>query len=161
MSASPIYATQAHAGQVCILCQQPITLHQLIRLDHPSGGPVHLRCWEGSGAINEPAPAFAPTAQPAAPIPAAQAEEQLPGSRGKIALLIAAGVIPLLGPMLGIVVGFIWLDPKGHPVRRRDGRELLIFSVVLFIYHLINLACTVGWLMDELRSGNLMSPMGF
>jgi uncharacterized Tic20 family protein len=73
----------------------------------------------------------------------------------KVYLLFLAALATLLGPMIGLAVGFFWMGEGNSPVRRRDGKELLIFSAVMFVLQLIMVMLMIAGVVEVFRSGAL------
>ena len=95
-----------------------------------------------------------------ADLAAGREEEATRPLGAKIFLMLISASIFLLGPMIGIAVGFVWCDPQGSILKRRDGRELLIFSSVLFVFELVILACFFANLAEFVQSGVFEAPRG-
>lgn len=72
-----------------------------------------------------------------------------------IALLLLIGIIPILGPMLGIIVGFLWLDPVNPTIKRRDGKILVVLACVLFVLHVIACSCQLAEQLRLMQSGTI------
>lgn len=160
-STSPLFAGPAHVGRLCPGCSQPIELHQLIQIDPVGGAPHHQRCWES--VLEHRPPAAGPQGagggdQPAADTPTAEVPRL---NRAKILLMVLCVLVGILGPMLGIVIGFLWTDPQAPAPRRRDGRELMIFASVLFAVHLLGVffgAVNLAHLLTDGTSGPPFLP---
>jgi hypothetical protein len=168
MSQSPppiLYAEPQHVGEICPVCGEAVREHQLVRV--VNGVVHHHRCWEGhasgSGAVQSSSPPTATAAgvapfagTPVSPLSVGtQAPESLPGAGGMITLLLLIGIIPILGPMLGIIFGFLWLDPAHPTVKRRDGKILIVLACVLFVLHIIACSCQLAEELRLMRSGTI------
>jgi hypothetical protein len=164
MSASPstIFAGPEHVGKICPVCGASIVPYQMIEIAGPEGVPLHRRCYEASQRGE--APAMAAAAEAPAPGAASFAGAPLRGEattetmrvRGsKIFILLLCLFFVIIGPMVGIVVGFLWADPQASPLRRRDGRELLIFASIVFTLQLIGLVLGMTGVMEALQSATL------
>ena len=70
-----------------------------------------------------------------------------------------AFIISVIGPIIGIVVGSLWLGPESSPVRRRDGRELLVICSVLFVIQVAMFALMLTGALGAL-SGAAQFPLG-
>jgi predicted RNA-binding Zn-ribbon protein involved in translation (DUF1610 family) len=172
-SESPVsYAALAHEGRICPHCGEAVHHHQMIHMCPECGAAVHHRCWESAGGCACGGAAVAPPREAprrgaiGAPLTGRDAAAQPPdNSRDqrigvKVAVTLIVVLIPLLGPMIGIVVSFLWLDPQRSGAKRRDGRELLIISVVLFMLHLSFLFFRTLDLFGRLEEGLFSSPRG-
>lgn len=161
------YAGPEHTGSICPICQEAISAHQLIQMCEVCGLPVHRRCWEsgrGCSRLECPGGSVAASVEPGRP-PQIQAQVGIPApavgagpvprepAGSSVALLLFAAIIPVIGPMFGIVFGFLWLDPARTPAKRRDGRILLIFSIVMFIISLISVAVNFAAFLEVLQGG--------
>ncbi|NUP88784.1 MAG: hypothetical protein HUU25_03055 [Candidatus Sumerlaeia bacterium] len=87
------------------------------------------------------------------PRPEALAADQRIGPM--VAQLVICFVVPVLGPMLTIVRGFLWLDPAQAATRRRDGKILLVFGLICFALSLLILMLQFAGLIQLLQSGGL------
>lgn len=87
------------------------------------------------------------------PRPEALAADQRIGPM--VAQLVICFVVPVLGPMLTIVRGFLWLDPAQVATRRRDGKILLVFGLICFALSLLILMLQFVGLIQLLQSGGL------
>ncbi len=158
------HAGPEHIGRFCRLCGKPITLHQLIQTTGPDAPPVHRICWEHGGGklpANDSVTEATPGPAWSTPTPALEDSPADQATGLKIFLMILAAVFTLIGPMIGVVVGFLWLDKRNSPLRRRDGRELLIFSAVMFVVELVMLVCLIGGVLDLVRTGAMSPPSGW
>ncbi len=155
-----------HTGTACSVCAEAIGAHQLLHLCDVCAAPAHQRCWEQSNGCGRPECAaktspVSPQAPASSLAPSPSVEtEALPSQGGKIFLLLVAMTLTVLGPMIGIVVGFVWLAPQGHPVRRGDGRELLILCSVLFVIHVLMLTLVLSGMIALVQEGMFQTAGG-
>jgi hypothetical protein len=150
-----LHAGPEHIGRFCTVCGRAITEYQMIQIPGPGRAPIHRACWEEHGETPQPADsADAPSASQATaarPTTPRITESIMP----KVYLLFLAALATLLGPMIGLAVGFFWMGEGNSPVRRRDGKELLIFSAVMFVLQLIMVMLMIAGVVEVFRSGAL------
>jgi hypothetical protein len=140
------------AGMACPICGEEVHAQELVRPCGVCGMPVHSRCWdEGCGCARPDCPCKRDVAQALLPADAARPR----GVGALVTMLLISALVPVIGGMLGIVVGFVWMDPSNSPDKRRDGRTLLVFSVIAFILSLVETAMQFANLAQMMTEGGL------